>query len=41
MIFIKYQNKRAKLVEAWWNLVNLEDVLKRFEDSVGLIDARE
>lgn len=39
--YLKYQNKRAKWVEAWWNLVNLEDVLKRFEDSVSLIDARE
>lgn len=39
--YIKYQNKRAKWVKAWWNLVNLEDVLKRFEDRVGLIDARE
>jgi Fe-Mn family superoxide dismutase len=38
--YLKYQNKRAKWVEAWWNLVNWEDVLKRFEDSVGLIDAR-
>ena len=28
---LKYQDKRASWVEAWWNLVNWEDVLKRFE----------
>lgn len=32
--YLKYQNKRAQWVEAWWNLVNWDDVLKRFEDSV-------
>lgn len=32
--YLKYQNKRAEWVEAWWNLVNWEDVLKRFEDCV-------
>jgi len=33
--YLKYQNKRADWVEAWWNLVNWEDVLKRYEDNVG------
>lgn len=28
---LKYQDKRASWVEAWWNLVNWDDVLKRFE----------
>lgn len=32
--YLKYQNKRADWVEAWWNLVNWEDVLQRFEDIV-------
>jgi Fe-Mn family superoxide dismutase len=31
--YLKYQNKGANWVEAWWNLVNLEDIFKRFEDS--------
>jgi Fe-Mn family superoxide dismutase len=29
--YLKYQNKRAAWVEAWWNLVNWEDVAKRLE----------
>ncbi|HEY8908789.1 MAG TPA: superoxide dismutase [Desulfosporosinus sp.] len=28
----KYQNNRGSWVEAWWNLVNWEDVLRRFEE---------
>jgi len=28
--YLKYQNKRAAWVEAWWNLVNWEDVNRRF-----------
>jgi len=31
----KYQDKRACWLEAWWNLVNWDDVLKRFEYYVG------
>ncbi|WP_031515091.1 superoxide dismutase [Desulfofalx alkaliphila] len=27
--YLKYQNKRAAFVEAWWNLINWEDVNKR------------
>lgn len=29
--YLKYQNKRAAFVEAWWNLVNWDDVNKRLE----------
>jgi len=29
--YLKYQNKRAAWVEAWWNLVNWEDVENRFK----------
>ena len=28
--YLKYQNKRAAYLEAWWNLVNWEDVNKRY-----------
>lgn len=28
--YLKYQNKRAAFVDAWWNLVNWNDVNKRF-----------
>ena len=27
--YLKYQNKRADFVDAWWNLVNWDDVSKR------------
>ncbi|EGW35987.1 superoxide dismutase [Desulfosporosinus sp. OT] len=36
--YLKYQNERVKWVEAWWNLVNWEDVLQRFEDSASLMN---
>lgn len=33
--YLKYQNKRAAFVEAWWNLVNWDDVNRRFEAAVA------
>ncbi|MFZ5647465.1 MAG: superoxide dismutase [Bacillota bacterium] len=31
--YLKYQNKRASFIEAWWNLVNWDDVNARYKDA--------
>jgi len=31
--YLKYQNKRADYVDAWWNVVNWDAVAKRFAEA--------
>ena len=33
--YLRYQNKRADYVDAWWNVVNWNAVAKRFSDAQG------
>ncbi|MGB4517794.1 MAG: Fe-Mn family superoxide dismutase, partial [Dethiobacteria bacterium] len=33
--YLQYQNRRAAFIEAWWNLVNWEDVNRRFSCGEG------
>ncbi len=34
--YLKYQNKRAAYVEAWWNVVNWENVAERYDAARSL-----
>ena len=35
--YLKYQNKRPDYIKAWWNVVNWDDVTKRFERAKRLL----
>jgi len=33
--YLKYQNKRPDYLQAWWNVINWDEVAKRFEAAGG------
>lgn len=32
--YLKYQNRRAEFVDAWWNIVNWDEVNSRYENAI-------
>lgn len=38
--YLKYQNRRAVYIEAFWSLVNWDEVAKRYEDALKTINTK-
>ena len=38
--YLKYQNKRADYIDAFWNIVNWEEVARRYESGLKTLTVK-